>query len=367
MARMVKRLSKLDIDEISLVDKPANQHGLVAIAKRDEESTMSAQPLFDVEGYEVDPSALDPGQYVYDEAGNEYVNVVDDVDDDDDDQVSEFVDEYDDEDDEVGKAYGPLPKNAYVQRAGRAVRGADYKQVGVEARRLGREGAERGRRAGRKARNLSTAAGMQYRALPEGGRTGLRYGSTAATGAAAGYEGGRRRRGGVEKSYGESVLEQLSKAYSDDDRDSVVSKAIDDLAYENQRLVSKAEQVEQQMAEMREQQEYGEFVELAKSYGYAPGEVEEVADLMYDVALNSPEQLPMLDRILTSQSNIAKSMLVEQGTYGNYESDALAQVYSMADQAVSKTDGQITTEQAITELFSANPGLYDEYESDNRF
>ena len=33
MGRQVKRLSNLEIDEISLVDRPANQHGLVAIAK----------------------------------------------------------------------------------------------------------------------------------------------------------------------------------------------------------------------------------------------------------------------------------------------------------------------------------------------
>jgi hypothetical protein len=32
--RTVKRLYDLEIDEISLVDRPANQHGLVAIAKR---------------------------------------------------------------------------------------------------------------------------------------------------------------------------------------------------------------------------------------------------------------------------------------------------------------------------------------------
>lgn len=363
MSRMVKKLSKLDIDEVSLVDKPANQHGLVAIAKRDEENTMSAQPLFDTEGYQVDPSELEPNEYVYDEAGNEYINVVDEYDD----QPG-----YDDEEDEVGKAvYGPLKRTDVVGRTSRAASemSSDLRSNARSGLAAGRTRAgNAGRRAKRRATNSLTAAGMQYRALPANARTGIQYGGTLAAGGGAGYGAGRGRRDDkVGKSYGQSVLEELSKSYGDDDRDMIVSKAIDELAAENAILVSKAEQVEQAMLAMQAEQEYNEFVEVAKGYGYAGEEADEVAGLLYDTAANNPDQLGMLDRVLSSQSAIAKSLLSEQGFAGTYESDALAQVYALADEAVSKTDGQVSTEQAVTELFAANPGLYDEYESDNRY
>ena len=392
MARMVKRLRNLDIDEVSLVDRPANQHGLVAIAKRDEESTMSVQPMYDAEGYEVDPSELEHGDYAYDADGNEYVNVLDeDIDDD------EYYDD-DDYDDGVGKAFGDTARLSAMygrERAGRA--GA----------RLASRGESGARRAGGAARNLprreqeafnrarNRSAWRSSSAIATGGLTGptragsavgsardkawdvasnrrVRYGAygagAGAVGGGAAYAGSRgRRKSDVGKSYGESVLEELSKSYGDDARDAVVSKALDELAETSDYYVSKADALEEQIAQMQAESEYGEYVELAKSYGYAPGEVEEVADMIYDVATNAPEQLGMLDRVLTSQSSIAKSFLAEQGMYGGAESDAMAQVSAMADEAVAKGDGHFSVEQAVTELFSANPAMYDEYESDNRF
>lgn len=397
MARMVKRLSNLDIDEISLVDRPANQHGLVAIAKRDEESTMSAQPLFDVEGYEVDPSQLEEGQYVYDEDGNEYVNVYDDGDD------GDGEDDYDDEDgDDVGKAAGGLarysPGFATAQeqglksftrrgRAGQRAAGAKYsvRRAGTRAgemasdagrralvveERLGRRGQHRIGQAARAAgpRSARTQTAL-FRAQEAYGNRGVRAGvyGTGAAGVGAAEYGRRKHNSRVGKSYGQQVLEELSKSYSDDDRDSVISKALDQVAAENDFLVSKAEQLEDAMLALQEEQEFGEFVELAKSYGYAPGEDEEVAEMLYSVAKNDPDYLPVLDRILTSQSEIAKSYMDEIGYDGVFESDALASVYGLADQVVSKADGALSHEQAVTELFASNPALYDEYERDNRF
>ena len=65
MTRMVKRLSQLEIDEVSLVDRPANQHGLVAIAKNDQEDAMP--DLFDAEGTPVELEDLQVGDFVYDD------------------------------------------------------------------------------------------------------------------------------------------------------------------------------------------------------------------------------------------------------------------------------------------------------------
>lgn len=67
--RTVKQVRDMEIDEISLVDRPANQHALVTIAKRAPEE--EAMPDYFLEdGSAVDLDTLEPGDVVYDEEGN---------------------------------------------------------------------------------------------------------------------------------------------------------------------------------------------------------------------------------------------------------------------------------------------------------
>lgn len=71
MTRKVKELLDLEIDEISLVDKGANQHAKTVIAKRhDEEDEMDN--YFDQDGEPVDVASLEPGDVVYDEEGTAF-------------------------------------------------------------------------------------------------------------------------------------------------------------------------------------------------------------------------------------------------------------------------------------------------------
>lgn len=71
MKRKVRELRDLVIDEISLVDKGANQHATVTIAKRHgEEEEMST--YYDEGGNVVDIDSLSHGDVVYDEAGDAY-------------------------------------------------------------------------------------------------------------------------------------------------------------------------------------------------------------------------------------------------------------------------------------------------------
>jgi hypothetical protein len=98
MTRRVKELSNIEIDEISLVDRPANQHARVAIAKRaTEEETVPE--LFDETGEAIELEDLVSGQIVFDAEGEAYVWTTDDDDEDD-----EFADE--DELVLVGKSFG---------------------------------------------------------------------------------------------------------------------------------------------------------------------------------------------------------------------------------------------------------------------
>lgn len=72
MTRQANWLSDIEIDEISLVDRPANQHARVAIAKRaPEEDTVPE--LFNEKGEAVDVETLEIGDVVYDSDGQGFV------------------------------------------------------------------------------------------------------------------------------------------------------------------------------------------------------------------------------------------------------------------------------------------------------
>lgn len=78
MARMVKSLHNMEIDEISLVDRPANQHAAVAISKRaPEEETMP--DFYNESGGLLTDDELVEGAVVFDENGEAYELVADDA------------------------------------------------------------------------------------------------------------------------------------------------------------------------------------------------------------------------------------------------------------------------------------------------
>jgi predicted Holliday junction resolvase-like endonuclease len=71
MPRRVREVRDMEIDEVSLVDRPANQFAKVAIAKRaSEEETVS--DYFSESGEIVDLEDLEFGDVVYDAEGNGY-------------------------------------------------------------------------------------------------------------------------------------------------------------------------------------------------------------------------------------------------------------------------------------------------------
>ena len=73
MSRTAKKISNLVIDEISLVDKGANQHAVVTIAKNaDGENKENEMEIFDEQGNPLDVAELSEGDVVYDAEGNAY-------------------------------------------------------------------------------------------------------------------------------------------------------------------------------------------------------------------------------------------------------------------------------------------------------
>lgn len=314
MARMVKRLSQLEIDEVSLVDRPANQHGLVAIAKNDQED--ADMELYDIEGNPVTEDELEPGMRVYGADGTEYVyteNEPDDVED-----ALEDVDQG--ELAGVGKGIGIGPARAGVAGLG-------------DRAKLGVSGAEGFARRNKKAIGVAGAAG------------------------AGGFAGGR-----VGKSFGDEVLQELSKALNEPERDAVIAKALSRV----EEVAKRNDELEGAVAFLMQDREREDFVELAKSYDGLATDEDELAGILQTVAPHlSGDQLQALDRILTGASEVGKALYVERGYNGTGDVGVLGQVLGMADEAVIKNaELGVSPEQAVAAIFDSNPEAYDTYLSE---
>ena len=82
MPRPIKELTDMEIDEISLVDRPANAHAKVVITKRDEEAEVP-EDVFNENGEVIDASSLTEGDVVFDDGGQAFVVVSDEFETDD--------------------------------------------------------------------------------------------------------------------------------------------------------------------------------------------------------------------------------------------------------------------------------------------
>ena len=342
MGRMVKRLSGLEIDEVSLVDRPANQHGLVAIAKNHQEEDMPQ--LFDANDNPVDEADLQVGDFVYDEDGAEYQVRDDDGDDDE---------AYEDEDElaEVGKgliASGPL-------RAGGS-------RAGLTARGWVSRGSEALSNAGNKAQPALERAGRRARrwASDPNNQRGMAVGAAGAAGGAGAYEAGRRS--GRRSSVGKSFLDEISKAFTDEDRDQVIAKALDGFS----EVAKRNEELEDIVATLLDDTERSQFTSIAKGYGPLPVAEDELGAVLQRAAHLLPaEDVQLLDRVFSSSGEIAKALYSEEGVPGGYRSGVLEDVYGMAGEVIQKgAELGLTQEAAVTAVFDANPDAYEEYLSE---
>jgi hypothetical protein len=353
----IRKLTDLEIDEVSLVDRPANQHGLVAFAKRHGEDNMT---IYDADGVEVYENELEHGDVVYDDDGNELVFVEEP-----DGTTSELQDdlayaEYENEDEPqfVGKA------DRERASTGRLALGTAFPGYhGAVAGRKGRKLRAAGNEYGGAAAGAAPGYGVMAAGLKRGsGRTvAAGYGATLA-GSVAGANAGTRRaqRKGhykVEKSLGQSVYEELSKALTGDDQAQVISKALDRVSKAEQRAIA----AEQMAYELQDRAELEEFAEIAKGYGlptdpYTLGAILKSATETMDDA-----QLQELDRLLTAQGALYEELGTE---LGGQDSQVMDMVQAQALEMVGKAD--VSESEAIVAMFGSNPELYDEYLAESR-
>lgn len=326
MTRLAKKLTDIEIDEISVVDRPANQHGLITFAKNAgagegipiQEDQMPDAEIYDADGTPVDPEELEIGDVVYDEDGNEYV----------------FLEE-EEEPEPVGKAGG---WGAFKEGATAAWKGA-RNTPGARAAIAG-DAASTGQKRG-------AAFGLHL-----GNKKNLaRYGAGIGAGAAGtAYALG--------KSAGDEILEALSKAVTDSDRDQIIAKAISEVNI----YKAQADELSKALDEERDARITEAYISKAAEYNLpvAPGILGPILKAMAEVL--SDEQLDVVDQLFSS---VGDALYDEIGYVGGTDQPTvLDNVWGATGELVAKSN--MSEAEAMTALFSANPAAYEAYLAEGR-
>lgn len=265
--RVRKHLSDIEIDEISLVDRGANQHAAVTIAKRAPEEENMPE-LFDEGGNLLpDDHELQVGDVVYDADGQAY----------------EFTLDGDE---------------------------GDYEEEEQDER------------------ELEPAVSKAFE-TPQS------------------------------RSFREEVMEELSKAYTDEDRDRVIAKAFDQMeAFSKQ--AEEAERVAKSERDMRLTKEY---ISKAAEYN-VPIAPEELGPVLYRMAETmSYDDCAVIHKALTSAGAALFDEIGQIG--GGDNNDVMSQVYAHAQEQLSKS-AEGNDADTISKIFEMNPEAYDQYLAEQR-
>lgn len=374
MSRRVNKLFDLEFDEVSSVDRPANQHGLIALSKSvglleaPLEQEEQVPDLFTEAGDAVDLDELEHGDVVYGADGQEFVFAVPTSGeaDGEDEPAEDVVDEDEDDDEpEVEKGVKDVYQAARMGFSGVKPFGDEVGSASTErAFRAGRAAASKIGQARTAAANSRPVkwgtdeikpVGSNGRVVPGAKveRRVNRRGAAAltATGVAAG--------GTVmaSKSLGDSVLERLSKAVTDADRDEVVVKMADEVEFAKAQAQAATELLEQE----RDYRITQEFISKAAEYNLPVDPVELGPILKAVVEVLDEDQIDLLDRILTAAGD---AIYDEIGADGGASSSIVDEVNTYAAELVGKSAGDVTLEQAAVAMFAANPGAYDAYNNE---
>lgn len=266
MPRPKNHLTDMDIDEISTVDKAANQYSRFVIAKRAPEEEEMPK-LYNQEGQPLDEDKLEFGDIVYDDTGAAYEYVENEVEDEADDKT---------EDEPVPELSG-VGKSAFFEKQ-----------------------------------------------APKAG------------------------------SFSASVMEELSKAFSDGDRDAVIVKALG--------RVEELEKAQQESAKIakseRDLRLTREYISKAAEYNL-PIPATELGPVLYRMAESmSFEDCSVIAKALETAGEI---IFEEKGyTGGGDNSDVYSQVEAHAYDQFGKAEN-FDSVSAINTVFDQNPDAYDEY------
>lgn len=330
--------------------------------------------LFDEEGFPVDMDSLEVNDVVYDAEGNPGVIVPDDDD---------VESEYEQELEPVGKAGFASGLMGVANNTSRGASGARGFRAGAAARRKGLAAKRKltssssravnqlnqleggGRRVASAGTNVDapslgsrlTRAGMQYRYAPT--TAALAGGGAIGAGGVGGAWAYDNHKKNVGKSLGDAVLEELSKAASEDERSEIIANAMEEVE------IAKAQAAEAMAYAEQAQDEQATLAFISKASEYnLPVSPEVLGPILKSAAtVLTDEELDVLDQLFTG---ISEYLYEELGAVGDTDND---DVYSQVDRAarelVGKADGQISPEQATVMMFENNPAAYEQYLAEN--
>jgi hypothetical protein len=260
----------MEIDEISTVDKTANQFSRFVIAKRAPEEEDMPQ-LYNQQGQPLDEDDLEFGDVVFDDQGQAYEYVETDQDEDE------------EADDRKDKELVETGKSAFFQ--------------------------------------------------PQG--------SATTTNANSG-------------SFSAQVMEELSKAFSDDDRDQIIAKALGRVE-ELEKAQHEAAQIAKSERDLRLTREY---ISKAAEYNL-PVAPDELGPVLYRMAETmSYDDCAVIAKCLETAGEIIFTETGYQG--GGDNNDIYSQVEAHAYDTFGKAE-DFNEVAAINKVFDANPAAYDEY------
>lgn len=339
----VKELQDMEIDEISLVDRPAAQHAKVVIAKRATEEETVPEEIYNEDGELLETELLEEGDVVFDEDGQAFVVV---------DEESEYAPDME----EVGKAIsfkgtGQM-KNAAFKASPRfkAKVAAEKVRVAGEKARKAVSGRYLNPKMSFKGTGDMKGTEFKQRAVDR-----VKWGNAAKDAGIATVAGGATAGGAyaLKKSFADELREELSKSYTDADRDEVIAKAmeqVEDMAAS----LSEAEEIAKSERDLRLTREYEE---VAKTYNL-PVEPSELAPVLMAIAETLPyEYGEVIHKALSAAGEILFEEVGTQGYASN--NDVLTSVDAYIDENIAKAD--ISKAQAVEAVFAENPNAYDEY------
>lgn len=267
MPKIIKNVTDMEIDEISLVDRGANQHALVTITKRaPEEDNMPEIDLYNDQGELLDQDSLGDGDVVYDDEGNAYEFTLEDE------EAAEL--------ETVGKNY----TNPFLDR----------KPVSKSQNR----------------------------------------------------------------SYADLVMEELSKADSDDARDEVLAKAFGRM----EELENEAKQTAEIAKAERDLRLTREYISKAAEYN-VPVDPAELGPVLYRMAeAMNYEDCSVIAKCLEASG----AMLFEEvGNIGGGDNDdIMSRVDGILDSQLSKSESGINKADSVVGLFDQAPEAYDQYRAE---
>lgn len=264
MPRPIRNLKNMEIDEISLVDKGANQHAMITIAKRaPEEEVMPEFEIYNEDGEVLNEADLNVGDIVYNEDGAAFEVTAEEA-------------------EEEEREPEPVGKSAFFEK---------------------------------KAEEPS--------------------------------------------SFSKEIMEELSKAFSDEDRDQVIAKALG--------RVQELENAHQEYAEIakaeRDLRLTREYISKAQDYNL-PVDPEELGPVLYRMAETmSYDDCAVIAKCLETAGTILFEEVGYQGSGEN--ADPMAVVEAWANENIQKSEG-VSRETMISKVFDENPAAYDEYLSERR-